>query len=119
MKKDVDGKQNRGYPLRIATRQPTPNQPTKMKKVSDLQALSAAEIETATKNGMTESQMKGCKVAQHDRRIVSDPEVLKVFADRVASLAAFDRIAKLPNDGQEFVSYTDDFVAAVKSTILD
>ena len=91
----------------------------KMKTVSDLQALTASDIETATKNGMTEAQMKGCKVAQWDRRIVSDPEVLKVFANREASLAAFDRIANLANDGQEFVSYTDKFIATLKSSILE
>lgn len=90
----------------------------KMKTVSDLQNLTANEIETAAKNGMTQNQMKGCKVAQWDRRIVSDPEVLKVFANREASLAAFERIANLENEGVEFVSYTDKFVADLKSTIL-
>jgi hypothetical protein len=89
-----------------------------MKTVADLQKISANDIETAAKNGMTEAQMKGCKVAQYDRRIVSDPEVLKVFADREASLAAFDRIAAMPNSGEEFVSYTDEFVAQLKSTII-
>jgi len=90
-----------------------------MKTVSDLQALSAADLETAEKNGMTQSQMVGCKVAQWDRRIITDSEVLKVFADRDASLAAFDRIANLPNSGDEFVSYTDEFIADLKKAIIN
>jgi hypothetical protein len=96
----------------------TTNQLPTMKTVSDLQSLSITDLTAAAKNGMTEAQMKGCKVAQHDRRIVTDPEVLKVFADRAASLAAFNRIANLHNDGQDFVSYTNEFVAAVKAAIL-
>ena len=89
-----------------------------MTTVSDLQALTAADMNIASKNGMTENQMKGCKVAQHDRRIVSDPEVLKVLANREASLAAFARIAALPNDGVRFVSYTDQFIGDIRAAIL-
>lgn len=89
-----------------------------MKTVSDLQKLSEQDLDTATKNGMTAAQMKGCKVAQWDRRIVSDPEVRKVFANREASLAAFDRIAALENTGVEFVSYTDDFIVTLRAAII-
>lgn len=98
---------------------PRETNPETVKTVSDLQTLTEADIETARKNGMTDKQMLGCKVAQWDRRIVSDPDVLKVFATREASLAAFDRIAGLENDGVEFVSYTDQFIAALKAAIVN
>ena len=90
----------------------------KMKTVFELQALTANDLDTAAKNGMTEAQMKGFKVATWDRRIVSDAEVIAIFADRAASLAAFDRIAAMENTGEEFVSYTDEFVAALKNVIV-
>lgn len=89
-----------------------------MKTVSDLQALTASDIDTASKNGMTKSQMIGCIVARYDRRIVSDPEVLKVFANQELSLAAFDRIAALQNDGVEIISYTDKFISDVRAAII-
>jgi hypothetical protein len=89
-----------------------------MKTVSEIQKLTASEIQDAAKTGMTEDQMKGYKVAKYFRRIVSDPEVLKVFRDREAILAAFERIASLPNDGQKSVSYTDEFISSLKNAIL-
>ena len=89
-----------------------------MKTVSDLQALTAADIENASKNGMTENQMKACKVALYDRRIIDDPAVLAVFQDRNLSIAAFDRIAALENDGSEFVSYTDKFILQLRNAII-
>lgn len=88
------------------------------KTVADLQTLSETDIATAAKNGMTVNQMKGCRVAMWDRRVVDDPDIRKVFANREASLAAFDRIAATPNDGVEFVSYTDQFVTSLKAVIL-